>query len=49
MIVFVCLLVLVMALTGCSAAAGKQDGYGGIDVDSPDWVERLDAARCISF
>ena len=40
----VCMLMLLAALTGCGGAAGASDGYRGIDVASPDWVGKLDAA-----
>lgn len=46
--------VLTAATTGCasntptasnnSAAANSQAGYSGIEVQSPDWVGKLDAA-----
>jgi L,D-peptidoglycan transpeptidase YkuD (ErfK/YbiS/YcfS/YnhG family) len=41
----VCLLMLASALAGCGKVAEPQSGYKGIDVASPDWVGKLDAAR----
>ena len=40
----ICLLILASMLTGCGSAAQTDGGYRGIDVASPDWVGKLDAA-----
>ena len=44
LLVVVCLLMLIMMLPGCGKTAQPQAGYQGIDVSSPDWVGKLDAA-----
>ena len=41
----ICLLPLASVLAGCGSAAQTNDGYRGIDVASPDWVGKLDAAE----
>ena len=41
----ICLLILASMLTGCGSAAQTDGGYRGIDVASPDWVGKLDAAE----
>ncbi len=41
----ICLLLLASVLAGCGSAAQSNDGYQGIDVASPDWVGKLDAAE----
>ena len=44
LLVVVCLLILILMLPGCGKTAGPLDDYQGIDVVSPDWVGKLDAA-----
>ena len=41
----ICLLILASMLIGCGNAAQTRDVYRGINVASPDWVEKLDAAE----
>ena len=41
----ICLLLLASVLTGCGNTAQTDGGYRGIDVASPDWVGKLDAAE----
>lgn len=43
-IMIVLMSVLTAAFGGCGAAADDTGGYRGIDVPSPDWVGKLDAA-----
>lgn len=49
--VFICLISLIMTivLAGCGSAAQEEEtvvsGYQGIDVESPEWVGSLDAAK----
>ena len=40
----ICLLITAAALAGCGNIAENNNGYRGIDVESPDWVGKLDAA-----
>lgn len=44
LLVVVCLLILISMLPGCGKTAGPLDDYQGINVVSPDWVGKLDAA-----
>lgn len=44
LLVVLCLLLLITMLPGCGKTAEHQSGYQGIDVVSPDWVGKLDAA-----
>ena len=44
-IIVVCLLVLLTVLSGCGKVSEAQGSYRGIDVASPDWVGKLDAAK----
>lgn len=39
------ILAAAMLLSGCSVNTAKKDGYKGIDVPSPDWVGKLEAAQ----
>ena len=41
----ICLLILASMLIGCGNAAQTRDIYRGINVASPDWVGKLDAAE----
>ena len=41
----ICLLILASMLIGCGNAAQTRDVYRGINVASPDWVGKLDAAE----
>ena len=41
----ICVLVLSLLLWGCGNPAATAGGYGGIDVPSPEWVGKLDAAK----
>ena len=41
----ICLLILSLLLWGCGSPAATAGGYGGIDVPSPEWVGKLDAAK----
>jgi len=41
----ICLLLAASVLAGCGNAAQTDDGYRGIDVASPEWVGKLDAAE----
>ena len=43
-----CMVLLAAMLTGCGSKAAAEkapEGYRGIDVASPDWVGKLDAAK----
>ena len=42
--IVLCLLILITMLPGCGKTAEPRDGYRGIDISSPDWVGKLDAA-----
>ena len=45
LLIVACLLMLVTLLAGCGKVTETADGYRGIDVASPDWVGKLDAAK----
>ena len=42
--IIVCLLILAAMVTGGGSTAETRDGYQGIEVTSPDWVGKMDAA-----
>lgn len=39
------LLGMMFVLAGCGQEKEQADGYKGIDVESPDWVGKLEAAK----